>query len=220
MKKTSLLIIAAILIVAIAACALAACDKKGSEENSDVSRFVTALHTGENSDFAVSVETGGREKTFIADGKATDVTDFAEITVIPLKSNEFTEIPFTLSSEGGSLSGTLKDNGFGEFRSEIALDFVPSKVLVGEEGKQSEIALADVLAGKLGWSDAVNIARKEFADRTATESADGDKSREVYVKLITGDRKTYYYYVAFIGKGVDYWAVLLDPVDGTVISKK
>ena len=161
-----------------------------------------------------------REKTFIADGKATDVTDFAEITVVPLKSNEFTEIPFTLSSEGGSLSGTLKDSGFGEFRSEIALDFVPSKVLVGEEGKQSEIALADVLAGKLGWSDAVNIARKEFADRTATESADGDKSREVYVKLITGDRKTYYYYVAFIGKGVDYWAVLLDPVDGTVISKK
>ena len=91
---------------------------------------------------------------------------------------------------------------------------------VTANGTTEEIQLADVLAGKLSSSDVVNIARKEFADRIAAESADGKPSREIYVKLISGDRETYYYYVSFIGEGVDYWAMLVDPATGDVVSKK
>ena len=73
------------------------------------------------------------------------------------------------------------------------------------------------------YNPAINeeiAARKEFADRIAAESADGKPSREIYVKLISGDRATYYYYVSFIGEGIDYWALLLDPATGNVVSKK
>ena len=52
------------------------------------------------------------------------------------------------------------------------------------------------------------------------EEAEGKAAREIYVKLITGDRETYYFYVSFIGEGTDYWAALINPADGTVVSEK
>ena len=76
------------------------------------------------------------------------------------------------------------------------------------------------LDGKLTSADAVNVAKKQFAERIAAEEADGKPAREVYVKLITGDRETYYFYVSFIGEGTDYWAALIDPSDGTVVSHR
>ena len=50
-----------------------------------------------------------------------------------------------------------------------------------------------------------------------------DKQREIYIKLVNAlpdDEAPYYYYVSFIKSPADYWALLLDPVKGEVISKK
>ena len=221
MKKKTVLILSAILILVLAVTALAACNKKGDDAlPDDVSRSVTALYTGENENFAVTVEVGRRENPFIADGKATDVKDFAEITVVPLSSNDYTEISYTLTADGANLAGTLTGNNFGEFRQEIPLEFCPAAITVTTGETSVEIELADVLESKMTSADIINIARKEFADRIAAESADGKPSREIYVKLISGDRATYYYYVSFIGEGIDYWALLLDPATGNVVSKK
>lgn len=220
MKKKAFLIVAAILTVALAAAALAACNGKGGGESTDVSRSVTALYVGESGAFAVSVETGMREDPFLADGKATEVKSFAEITVTPLKSNSCKEVTYTLSCGENTLNGTLAANTFGEFRQDVPLDFAPDKIAVTADGATEEIELQNVLDGKLTSSDVINIARKEFADRIAAESADGAPSREIYVKLISGDRETYYYYVSFIGEGVDYWAMLVNPSTGEIVSKK
>ena len=220
MKRKILIVFAAITVLVLAV-AMTACNKSDTDKTpSDVSRSVSALYTGESENFAVSVEKGMREDPFIADGKATDVAEFAEITVTPLTFNDFEEISYVLNAENTNLSGTLTGNNFGEFRQTLTLDFAPVSVSVTANGTTEEIQLADVLAGKLSSSDVVNIARKEFADRIAAESADGKPSREIYVKLISGDRETYYYYVSFIGEGVDYWAMLVDPATGDVVSKK
>lgn len=221
MKRKILVVCIALTVCILATVLFTACNKSdGDKTPSDVSRSVSALYTGESANYAVSVEKGMREDPFLADGKATDVAEFAEITVIPLSSNDFSEISYVLNAENTTLSGTLTSNNFGEFRQTLTLDFVPASVTVTANGNTEEIALADVLAGKLSSSDVVNIARKEFADRIAAESADGKPSREIYVKLISGDRETYYYYVSFIGEGVDYWAMLIDPATGDVVSKK
>ena len=68
----------AVTLIAVLACAvsvLTACNlfKKDKQECDNVSRQTDAYFVGESAQFAVSIEKGKREKTFIADGKATDV---------------------------------------------------------------------------------------------------------------------------------------------------
>lgn len=218
MKKKYLILF--LVIVLSAAVIFTACNRKEEEEYDNVSRSVSAFYTGESDNFAVTVEVGRRESNFVADGYATDVVDFAEITVLPLKTNDLTEINYSLTGENVSLSGSVKSNEFGEFSSAVDLNFAPLSVSIGEGESTEVIELSDRLSGKLTSADVVNIANDAFKDRIDEETADGDYHREIYVKLITGDRENYYYYVSFIGEGVDYWALLINLEDGSVVTKK
>lgn len=223
MKKKIALIACIVLIVSLTAALLAACDNKTDGEASDISRSVSALYTGGNEDFVVSIEQGRREDPFIADGKVSDVKDFVELSVTPLSVNTYEEIAYVISDgteNGQTLTGTLTGNTFGEFRTEIPLDFVPAYITLTAGEQTVGLELGNVLDGKLTAADAVNVAKKQFAERIAEEEAAGKAAREIYVKLITGDRETYYFYVSFIGEGTDYWAALINPTDGTVVSEK
>jgi len=97
---------------------------------------------------------------------------------------------------------------------------VPTSIALTAGSDVSEIELKNVLEGALTSADIINLAKDAFKEKIELESADGKPQREIYVKLISGDRKNYYYYVSFIGDGVDYWAMLLDPKTGDIISKK
>ncbi len=221
MKRKAFLIITAILLCVCFVAVLVACNRQGGEkDNGNISRRTDAFFAGESEQFAVSVERGRREKTFIADGKATDVNDFAQITIVPLVKNEYESINFVLAGASSTLSGSVDGSDYGEFSAEIGLDFAPVSVTVTAGEETSEIELANVLEGALTADDVINIAKDTFKDRMDKESADGKTQREIYVKLITGDRENYYYYVSFIGDGVDYWAVLIDPKTGDIVSKK
>lgn len=223
MKRKLFLIIAAIAVIASAMGIFVACGNKGGgkdAEKDNISRMTDTYYAGECELFAVSVESGKRERTFIADGKATDVIDFCRITVLPLKANAYESVNFVLSDGEKTLSGEIKKSDFGEYCLDIQLDFVPKAVDVTAGAETGKIELINVLNGTLSSKDAVNIAKDEFKDKIAAEYADGKPEREIYVKLITGDRNNYYYYVSFIGDGVDYWALLIDPETGDVVSKR
>ena len=221
MKKKIYLVLTLILVLVCASVVLVACGSKqpgGAKDN--ISRRTDAYFAGESEQFAVSVEKDRREKTFIADGKATDVVDFCQITVIPLKSNDYKSINFVIKGDDSTLSGEITTSDFGEFFSLIELGFTPKTITVTAGEETCEIELTDMLEGKLTSSDAVNIAKDAFKDKIAKENEEGKAEREIYVKLITGDRTNYYYYVSFIGDGVDYWAMLIDPSTGDIISKR
>ena len=224
MKKKILLVMCLIIAVCAAAAVFAACDKTEKEErDSDISRSVTALYIADGDDFAVTVETGICEQPFIADGKIGETAEFVTITVTPLVTVGCEEISFTLTGGGetpATLSGTLTAGGFGDFKGDITLSFEPVKVSVTADGKTFEADLTDVTEGKLSSADAVNIARELFAERVEEERAAGVPSREIYVKLVTGDREHFYYYVSFIGENVDYWGALIDAETGAVLSKR
>ena len=221
MKKKIYLILTVILVLACATVALVACGNKPQQGlNDNVSRRTDAYFAGESDCFAVSIEKGRRERTFIADGKATDVIDFCQITVVPLKSNEYQSVNFVVNGDDTTLGGEIATSDFGEFTSVIELNFTPKSVTVTAGSEVSEIDLTDMLEGKLTAQDAVNIAKEAFKDKLTAESEEGEAAREIYVKLITGDRTNYYYYVSFIGDGVDYLAALIDPSTGDIVSKR
>lgn len=222
MKKKILVTFAAILVVAVAATLFVACDKKKADDDapSDVSRMISAFYAGETDNFAVTFERGFKEEPFFADGKTGDTAPFSVLTVTPLKSGEYSEISYTLTGDGASVGGTLSAGTFGEFSGTADADFTPLSVTLTAGDVTEEIQLDNVLADCLGGYDAVQLARERFADRIAAEQQAGAYNREIFVKLITGDRITYYYYVSFIGEGVDYWAVLIDPATGEIVSEK
>lgn len=213
--------VTAAFVLICAVSILAACNFKPDKKECDnISRQTDAYFVGESSQFAVSVEVGRREKVFIADGKATDVVDFCQITVTPLTSNGYESIGFTLAGGESSLSGEIASADYGEYSAAVDMNFTPSSVTVTAGDDVSEIELANILDGALTSADAVNIAREAFKDRLLKESEEGKPEREIYVKLITGDRLNYYFYVSFIGDGVDYLAMLVDPKTGDIVSKR
>lgn len=219
-RKTSLILIVFACLLCLSV-VLFGCNKDGeNDENDNICRITQRYYAGESEAFAVSVEWGRREKNFIADGIATDVADFVEISIQPLKSNDYTLIKYTLQDDTHTFSGEVESGNYGDFKASIALDFLPTKVLIGEDETKDEVFLSDVLQSALTSTDVINIAKKEFQTSIDEEYAQGKAEREIYVKLITADRTNYYYYVSFIGDGVDYWAVLVDIHTGSVISKK
>ena len=221
MKRKICLIFVAILCVVSALVALCACNKKDNAESKDnVSRLTEAYYAGESVLFAVTIEKGRREKSFIADGIAKDVCDFTELTITPLKSNEYQSIAYVVCADNKTVSGEIQSGKSGEFTASIALDFVPTTIRVTAGEAESDIELCSILDGKLSSSDIINIAKDAFKDKIDKEYSEGKAEREIYVKLITADRESYYYYVSFIGDGVDYWAMLIDPSTGNIISKK
>jgi hypothetical protein len=201
---------------------LTACNKKTAEEKSNISRTVSSFYVGESENYAVQVEFGKREAMFVADGKATDVNDFCELTVQPLKVNNGEPMTFTVNAEGQTLGGELAQDPLGEYKSAIALEFAPASLTLTHGETSETIDLQDILADKLTSEDVINIAKEQFADNIASATADGGKlNREIYVKIIPGRaRENYYYFVAFIGEDVNYWALLIDPASGAVLSSR
>lgn len=220
MKKRIFVITTAICVLTALCFSLAACNRNPDKDKTNVSRLTTAFYVGENDTFAVSVDVGKREKDFIADGVATNVEDFREITVLPLKTNNYESLSFSLLAEGKTLEGTLAVNSYGEYTATVALNFVPTSVEITFGTTTQHIELNNVLADALTPEDVINIAKTEFRALIDAESASGELKREIYVKVITGDRINYYYYVSFIGEGTDYWAMLIEPVSGNVISRR
>lgn len=221
MKRKICLILVAILCLSLSFFALCACNKKtDDEQNDNISRLTEQYYVGESDLFAVSIEKGRREKNFIADGVAKDVCDFVELTILPLKSNDYTAISYVISADDKSVSGEIKCSSSGEFSTSIALDFLPKTITVTAGEVSSDIELDSVLDGKLSANDVIDIAKESLKDKIDQEYAEGKVEREIYVKLITADRESYYYYVSFIGDGVDYWAMLIDPTTGNIISRK
>lgn len=219
MKRKFVLSIMLLVLLLYLFC-LCSCNKKPQANPSDnVSRETTDYYAGESENFAVTVEKGRRERVFIADGVVTDVIDFCDITVTPLKVNDLKQISYVLSSGDKTLSGTIDGGTYGEFCSSISLDFVPTAVKITANDKTDDIDLSSILDGALTPKDVIDIATAELKDKLAAEYAQGKPSREIYLKLITADRATYYYYVSFIGDGVDYWGMLIDPKSGSIITK-
>lgn len=231
MKKTFLLILTIILTLGTVF-SLSACKKKNKQNEVDISKNVSYAEThryvGENEDFKVAVTSGVREKLFIADGKATDVQNFTEITLIPLKANlQNKTYTFVLNYDGGSAEGELKrdvvtHNFTAVIDAERFKDTIKS-IVIKYDKVESEIPLENALNGKIDYCKVLDIAKTALKDEIGANTTDGVFNREIMVKLVRDRRapdSPYYWYISFIAGDNGYWALLINPETGDVVSKK
>ncbi len=190
MKRKICLIFVAILCVVSALVALCACNKKDNAESKDnVSRLTEAYYAGESDLFAVTIEKGRREKSFIADGIAKDVCDFTELSITPLKSNEYQSIAYVVCADNKTVSGEIQSGKSGEFTASIALDFVPTTISVTAGEAKSDIELCSILDGKLSSSDVINIAKDAFKDKIDKEYSEGKAERAAQKRRAAGSQQ-------------------------------
>lgn len=229
MKKV-FIVITLILVVLLT---FVACNSETQQEEKSalekrVSTCHDAVYVGENDDFSADFILGEKEKLIEIDGKVGELTPFATLTVTPrsasLYNNTYT---YKIKGEAGERTGDLtKDVVGAAFTAEIENAKEIGKVLsltVSCEGiLESEVPLVDKMEGTLPRKEILAIAEREFQDAIKAESDTGNLEREIYVKLVNAlsSDSPYYYYVSFIKSPSDYWALLLDPTTGEVISKK
>ena len=222
-----------LLVLALSLALFVGCKKTPEETKSPlekrVSTYHDAVYVGANEDFNASFITGEGEKLIVIDGEVGDLAPFATLTVTPLSASLFNNTySYVLKGENGERTGDLAKDVVGAFfTAEVENAKEIGKILsvtVRAEGvSESEISLANKLDGALTWKEILAAAGEELKDVITAESDTGNLEREIYVKLVnalSAEDAPYYYYVSFIKSPSDYWALLLDPVTGKVISKK
>ena len=233
MKKTvTLTFITIILILCISV--LAGCKEKQQEEEKSplekrVSTYQDAVYVGSNDDFHADFITGEKEKLIVIDGEVGEMVPFATLTVTPRSSALFNNTyTYLLKGESGERTGELvKDVVGAAFSAEVVdskeIGKILSLTVISDGILESEIIFVDKVEGTLPRKELLAIAEKEFSDVIAAETDTGNLEREIYIKLVNAlsdEDSPYYYYVSFIKSPSDYWALLLEPTTGEVISKK
>lgn len=224
MKKI-VIVISLLLSVILSAFVFAGCDKKKEQqtkENEKISYIQTAFYLGKSGDFEVKIVKGNKELLFVADGKTNECKDFCTLTLTPSSVDLFDkEYSFTVKGDSGEISGKLDKDSFGAyFEQEIDISALGEvrTVTVSYGTKNQEIAVQNMLADKISPKDALEKAKEVMSDRLSADN----KEREIYIRLINNTvnpTSEYYWYVAFISDPTDYYACLINPVDGKIISQ-
>lgn len=223
MKKICIIL----LVVAFAACCFSACGDKTPEKIKyieNVSHYETAAYRADTDRYLAEISAGVKEKPFVADGKVGELTEFQTLKITPKKNTEAAELDFTVTYSGGSFSGKAQKDKFGpSYTAKLELgeniENLSSIAIAGG----SETELENLLSDKIGWQDAFKVATetlKDFIEANLDEK--GNFKKEICVKYLMNPYSgngEYYWYVAFIGEGFDYTAVLVNPTDGKVVAK-
>lgn len=229
--KRFFIVLTAVVLVIISVFALSACNKKKNKDVdlcSNISYAETNKYIGVADEFRVTVTAGIKEKLFIADGLAQNVGEFAQISVTPLKTSLIKQnYTFTLLGESCELSGSLtRDVVTHNFVADVELGECKNKltsIKIKYGDAEITIPLTDKLLDKITYQQALDIAKGELKEQIEGNVTDGKLNREITVKLIRDKRNPespYYWYVSFIAADNGYWAVLLDPTTGEVVTKK
>jgi hypothetical protein len=226
MKKFIVFICLLILTVSV----FYGCSKE--EEKDPVLKQVCFYHNnlycGQNDIFSISLECGMKEKENIIDGKVNNLIDFTKLKVIPLNIDYFgKDYSFIISGKDGKISGTLEKDVFGTTYlkdvNNISSIGAIQDITIKSNNIESKITLNDKINDMLKWKDVLNIAKENYNDAITTELNENSFNREIYIKFINDNKNIdspYYWYVALIASKNDYWAMLIDPKSGTIITKK
>lgn len=232
MKKQLFVAVTAFLLLTLGL--FVACHEEApTPEKQGLERFVSTYHdavyVGANEEFSVSFVTGEAEKLIVIDGKVGETAPFATITVTPLSAGLFNNTyTYVLKGETGEKRGDLEKDVIGAtFSAEVPSAGEIGKVLsitvVAEGIRESEVALTNRVEGCLTWREILARAEQALEAEITAESDTGELPREIYVKVVgtlEGADAPQYYYVSFMKSPSDYWALLLDPETGEIISKK
>lgn len=224
MKKISV-----ILAIIVVLCCFGGCDSRTEDDLSKcVNYYQTHLYTAETENFRISLSCGMKEESYIIDNIVGDMVPFALLTLTPLSVDFFSkDYAYKLTGKDGNCEGAFTKDVFGSaFSADIAdasaLGDIAS-IIVSTDGGEYSLELSNRMTDKLTYLQVLDIAKTEFANELAAETAGEGFEREICIKFINDSHNSespYYWYIAFCQSVDDYWAMLVEPTTGKVITKK
>jgi hypothetical protein len=219
-----------ILCLFILSFSLWGCSKEEEKDPvlNQVSFYHSNLYCGQNDKFSITIERGMREKEYIIDGKVGTMIEFSRLRVTPLNVDYFNkEYNYVIEGKSGKLNGTLEKDIFGTtyFKDVEDIDSIGiiHNITVKTSDFECKIALNDKITDMLNWQDVLKIAKENYSQAIMNELQEKNFNREIYIKFINDNKNVespYYWYVALIASKSDYWAMLIEPKSGTIITKK
>lgn len=226
MKKFIILFVCAVMSIFV----FAACNNKpdGPEYSEYVSYYQTHQYTALNEDFAVSVYSGVRESEFRSDGKVGETRTFYVVSATPLNSSLKLPVNYKLTDGTKTAEGSLEqDKLSASFSSEADLSDIIENlktITLSYTDKEVTLTLENRLENMIDWQEALKIATAELKDVIAENTDESGKlTREIYVKFIRNrfdHESPYYWYVALVGEDYKYSALLINPENGEILTKK
>lgn len=229
--KKRLFFILTIILMASTAVSLIACNKPSDEYKlveKSVSHMQQELMTGKTANLKANLSVGKKEKQFVADGKVGEMYDFCILTVTPLNLDMFDKkFTYVLTGTNGELKGEMEKNILGvAFSSEIA-DYSKIGTVTGLVISCNEVAetvkLESQMAGCITAEKALEYAYNALKEALMEDFKDNKFNREVYIKFIndrSNETSPHYWYVSMLKDNEHYVSVLINPIDGKIISKK
>lgn len=231
LMRKLMIVLFVLIVVCVGVFALTACGGKPTELEmimAKLSYCEQSVMMGSNDNYSVKYVSGVREKSFISDGKTTDVAPYATITLQPLGTAVIKDdITYNLIGDKGSVSGKLTKNILGGNYShviDISVDIgVVTSATFAIEKEEVVLELSDKLSGCIDYNKAIEYAYNNLTEELKGSFVDGAFDREVYVRLVN-DRYSpaggYYWYVSFMKDTMTHNSVLLNPQTGEVMNKK
>ncbi|MEG1608398.1 MAG: hypothetical protein RR348_00875, partial [Clostridia bacterium] len=98
-----------------------------------------------------------------------------------------------------------------------------TKVVLTNDKKSQEVALADKLSGMITPQRALQSAYEKFQNEIDVLLNQKKFEKEVYIKVVEDKQvggENCYWFVSFIQSKDDYWSALIDVKDGKVLTSK
>lgn len=216
-RKILLVFLSASLLITVSAC------RKRDTDLSCVSDLVSALYTGENASYRVTVSAGKRESPFLADGKTGDLYPLFSVRLTPLSP----------CSEGEEFSVSVTVNGrtFAEkARFSPAATYLFCNLNVSENppddfwvtiyrnGESQSVEMHRILTD-VSPKSAIAAAREALKGDLSPYHLKGKFTGEIHARL-TAVESSVYWFISFIPENGESLSALVDGKTGAVLAVK
>lgn len=217
-----------VVVVAIGAVVMLACSNVMDQYHDYIAEYRPDLYLYSDETYGIEVASGYREKDFAMDGLVGAKVDFVIITVVPKHGLQEGEIfDYQLKSGDSVYKGKMVVHPFKEnYSAEIPERTYgePIELILSSKGKQVGTYNMTVAATPqmLSSKRALAIATTQLKSQIASMTHNGRLNGEVYILFVNNpidSNAGVYWYVAFVNRTNNTYALLIDPITEKVLAR-
>ena len=197
--------------------------------NENIAEVRKNMYVGETDNLKVSLISGMREKDYVINGLATDLVEFGVLTFMFKTEVSLPEtVNYVLTIGTTRYDGVLEQNPYdGSFVCDIkkvvnSADVITAKIIAGEFVESVEVK--SVINGwNVDDANALKLACSELKGELNNFIENDEFYAECYIKIINDpdvDKNNYFWYVNFVGRNGNNYAVVINPVSNEIMAKK
>ena len=185
-----------------------------------LSEFTKTFFISNQEDFNITISSGMRESDYLFDGKTTELTDFALITLTFKHNSTLEEIPFTITINEQKISDILIKNPYKlnymfDLKKELKDD---DKITINVFDKDCEL-ISKSKDFKIDYTQAENLSIKQLKDKLSDVIKNKNSMYECYLKIAYKPEVSDNIYWYYLVKADKSYNIILDTQTGQIVAQ-